>query len=298
MSIIVTEIMNSKALRIFILHILSVFFFITKVSAAPSLLGIFPKGDKPNGLLFFILTVLALFVALFIHELGHLMAGLVQGFRFQLFVIGLLGIKRVDNKIKLFLNKNIGYMGGIAATVPVGPNIKNKRKFAVLIAAGPLASLSFSILAFILFTQAVSGAARGFWFVEGASSVAIFFATTLPTKSGIFFTDRARFQRLMSKGKAGATEEALLTIIAQNVADNSCKHIPLDKAKLLQGDKDQMMRFWGHYYEFCYFKDNKMQEECEGARKKLQSIKDSIPAHLWKALKIDEAGSPVDTLLE
>ena len=105
-------------------------------------------------------------------------------------------------------------------------------------ASGPAASFLFSVIAFFLFSISSSGAARGFWLVAGAGSVAVFLATTLPTRSGIFFTDRARFQRLMSKGKAGEIEEALLTIIAYSMKENSCKNIPLIKAKLLQSDTE------------------------------------------------------------
>ena len=38
------------------------------------------------------------FVVLGVHELGHLIAGLVQGFRFELFVVGPLGIRREEEK--------------------------------------------------------------------------------------------------------------------------------------------------------------------------------------------------------
>jgi hypothetical protein len=279
--------MYSNSQRILTIIVLSILLFTTSAATAQNVLGIFPKGDKPAGFLFFMLTLVALFLALAIHELGHLVAGILQGFRFQLFIVGLLGVKRAGNAIEIFFNKNIGYMGGIAATVPVGHNAKNKRKFAVVMASGPVASLLFSLIAFLLFYYSTSGAARGFWFVAATASIAVFMATTLPTKSGIFFSDRARFQRLMSKGKAGDTEEALLTIIGYSMKENSCKNIPLAKVKLLQSDTDGIMRFWGCYYEYCHFKDNAMQVETEEARRNLYAIKDTIPSSLWKSLQIE-----------
>ena len=279
--------MYFKTQRMLTVIVLSIFLFTTNAAMAQTVLGIFPKGDKPGGFLFFVLTLLALFLVLAIHELGHLVAGIIQGFRFQLFIVGLLGVKRAGDAIKIFFNKNVGYMGGIAATVPVGHNEKNKRKFAIIMASGPAASLLFSLIAFLLFSISSSGAARGFWFVAATGSIAIFLATTLPTKSGIFFSDRARFQRLMSKGKAGENEEALLTIIAHSMQENSCKNIPLSKAKLLQSDTEGVMRFWGYYYEYCHFKDNAMQSETEAAKRNLFSVKDTIPPHLWKSLQIE-----------
>src|SRR5947209_4273195 len=116
------------------IKMLCIFLLATSAAVAQTVLGIFRKGDRPNGFLFFVLTLLALFLVLPIHELGHLVAGILQGFRFQLFIVGLLGIKRVGNGIKLYLNKNIGYMGGVTATVPVGHNNKNKRKYAIVVA--------------------------------------------------------------------------------------------------------------------------------------------------------------------
>ncbi|RYU92067.1 M50 family peptidase [Mucilaginibacter terrigena] len=250
--------------------------------------SVFPKGHKPNGFLFLLLTIIAIFSTLAIHELGHLLTGLAQGFRFELFVVGLLGIKRENNKVKIYLNKDIGMMGGIAATVPVQQSPDNRKKFARMVIAGPAASLLFGIVAFLLTIYCTSGAGRGFWMVSGACSLGLVLATTLPSKSGIFFTDRARFQRLISKGEAGAIEEAMLSLIAQSTIDNSAKNIDLNQARLLQTDDEAFMRFWGYYYEYQYYKDNRLQNETDAAKQKLVAVKGDMSPAVWKALQIDE----------
>lgn len=150
-------------------------------------LGVFPKGDKPGALVFFLLTVIGMFTALAVHELGHVLTGLAQGFRFELFVVGLLGIKRTAKGIKVYLNKNLGMMGGVAATIPVQQRPDNRKKFAYMVLGGPVASLLYGLLSLILFISSTSGAARGFWLLTGAVSLAVLLATTLPRKSGIFF---------------------------------------------------------------------------------------------------------------
>ena len=251
--------------------------------------GIFPKGDKPRGLLLFFLTFAAIYLTLVIHEAGHLITGLVQGFRFELFVVGFLGIKRSKQSIRFFFNKNLGYMGGIAATVPVRQDPANRRKFAWVLAAGPLASILFSIGSFGFFSYSGSGAARAFWLITAATSAGIFLVTTIPYRTGMFFTDRARFQRLMSKGPTGAAEEALLIIIAQNVQDNSSKNIPLEKARLLQNDTEKLMRFWGFYYEYYYYLQNEMLNEATDAKNRLYAVKEYVPAAVWKSLGIESA---------
>ena len=91
-----------------------------------------------------------IFAVLSFHELGHLIAGIIQGFRFELFVVGPLGIKREKGKIKIYLNKNIQYYGGVAATLPIDASPENGKKFANLLLAGPIASILLSIILGIL----------------------------------------------------------------------------------------------------------------------------------------------------
>jgi len=121
-----------------------------------------------------------------VHELGHLVTGLMQGFKFELFVIGPLGIKRENNRIKIYLNKNLQYYGGIAVTTPINDSPDNGNKFARLILAGPIASLVFAVIcgAFFLIDKTIFQKiiTAGIFISSG-----IFIATTLPSKTGVFF---------------------------------------------------------------------------------------------------------------
>lgn len=251
--------------------------------------GVFPKGDKPGAIVFFSLTIIGMFTALAVHELGHVLTGLAQGFRFELFVVGLLGIKRTDKGIILYLNKNLGMMGGVAATIPIQKSTANRKKFAYMILGGPVTSLLYGLLSIFIYTVSSLGAARGFWLVTGAVSIAVLLATTLPRKTGIFFTDRVRFMRLLSKGKAGIIEEALLSLMAQYSIDQSCKNINLASARLLKTDDEPMMIFWSYYYEYQYYKDNLLEQEAAQAKEELMKVKSTVSAQIWKMLKIDEA---------
>ncbi|RWY54102.1 M50 family metallopeptidase [Mucilaginibacter gilvus] len=268
--------------------------FLLLLTADASALGfaLFPKGEKPNGLLVGGITIVALFIAIAIHELGHLLTGLAQGFRFELFIVGLLGIKRENGRIKVYLNKDLGMMGGVAATMPVQQSAENRKKFARLVIAGPLASLFFGVTGILIGIYCEPDLASAFWIAAGACSLALVLATTLPTKTGIFFTDRARYQRLISKGKAGAIEEAMLAMMAQYTADSSAKNIDIKHARLLQTDDEQFMRFWGYYYEYYYYKDNLLIADAADAKAKLVAEKASVSRQIWKALKIDDEVNP------
>jgi|GEM_PF-5030744 len=56
-----------------------------------------------------------------------------------------------------------------------------------------------------------------------------------------------RFQRLISKGREGAMEAALLQIIARTVSDGNCRNLDLAAVRLLQTDREPFMMFWGFY---------------------------------------------------
>lgn len=163
--------------------------------------------------------ILIMFFVIGVHELGHLVTGLVQGFRFELFVLGPLGIKREKNKLKVYLNKNLQYYGGVAATLPRKDDPGNSRKLANILLAGPMTSLLLALILGILYFSLnfkVKLIAIG-----AIGSLGIFLATTLPGKTGMFFTDRKRYQRLTSDGPEREVELAVLRIIGNYGKDNS-----------------------------------------------------------------------------
>ncbi|MXV14087.1 site-2 protease family protein [Hufsiella ginkgonis] len=262
-------------------------FFTLYLYQAPLVLQIFPKGEKPHGLVFCLVAVAALLLVLAVHELGHLVAGLLQGFRFQLFVVGPLGVTRSGDKIVVYFNRNLGYMGGVAATTPVTDDPQNQRKFALTVAAGPIASFLLAATGLLLFNLLPPGIGRGFWLLVTACSAGICLATTLPTKTGMFFTDRARFFRLLDRGDTGKREAAMLSLMAIYTRDNSCRHIDPEKARLLQDDPEPSMRFWGLYYEYYFYKENLREDAAAESRARLLDAKSAVPATLWKALNIE-----------
>jgi hypothetical protein len=255
---------------------------------ANTLVALSLNTDKSGKIVSLLLNIIALFIALAVHELGHIITGLAQGFRFELFVVGLLGVKRTEQGMKIYLNKDVGMMGGVAATIPITQSPANRKKFAYMILGGPVSSLLFGLIALAVSGVGTSGPVHVFWVVAGACSLALVLATTLPRKTGIFFTDRARFQRLMSKGKAGAVEEALLSIMAQYSIDNCSKNVDLNQVRLLQTDEEAFMRFWGYYYEYQYYKDNALAAQTVEALQKLMQVKSYVSQPVWKMLKIDE----------
>ncbi len=205
--------------------------------------------------------ILMAFVVLAVHELGHLIVGLQQGFRFELFVVGPFGIKRENDKVKVYLNKNLGYYGGVAATSPINDSPENAKKFAKILLAGPVTSILFAIVSFLL--AYLIGKPLGILFFSGgAISIAIFLATTVPSRTGMFFTDRKRYQRLSTPGKDQEVELAMLRIMGKFSNDNNYKNIDKNDIDILISDELPFIKFYGLFNLICMqLENNKVVEE-------------------------------------
>lgn len=225
-----------------------------------------PKWAIVLMILFVPLVVIAL------HELGHLIAGLVQGFKFQLYVVGLLGIKRTEqDTIRPYFNTNLGFAGGVAATTPAIVRPENVDRFANVVLAGPLTSL-ISVPLFLVLALVTTPPWPFIFFIGAITSFLIFLATTLPGKSGAFYSDRKRYQRLKSNGVERQIEMALMeanTIKMTGLPMTSMDISSLEKIKL---DEAAILKYIGNLYEYEYY----MTED----RSKLPVIKERLDAAL------------------
>ena len=262
--------------------------FLTYITISKEILvKFFPNDSLLEKVLFFSSVVIAPLIAIIIHELGHLLAGIFQGFKIELFVVGFLGIKRDGNKIKIYFNTNVQYFGGVAATSPKqileDEDLKSKYKYILI--CGPLISLLIGLISFLVF-YFNNSIFNAFFGLLAITSFGIFIVTTLPDKTGIFFTDRKRFQRLSDKGKIGQIELAFLQIVNQSLLEGNCKNLSLQNIEKMKSDEEKIVQFWAYYFEFQYFKDNNNLEESENTKSKIYTYKDAIPKSLWKNLEI------------
>ena len=230
--------------------------------------------------------IFAVFFAIGIHEFGHLFMGIIQGFKVELFVVGFLGVERRQGKLKLFFNKDAQYFGGIAATSPNKKYPDIRKRFAWIVAGGPLFSVLFGCLLFVVFSFQNSEF-NSFLAFSGFISLLLFLATTLPEKSGSFFTDRKRLQRLLDKGHDGKVELALLESINQNFIDGHCKNLQLDNLEIIKKAKEPFIQFWGYYFELQYLRDVGQQGTNAELMSKLKSYEEYFPKASWKTFGIE-----------
>jgi hypothetical protein len=150
------------------------------------------------------------------HEIGHLLAGLSQGMRFLLLIVGPFGWHASVSGTRFEWNTNLALMGGVAATLPTKVGSSLRRQFLFMIAGGPVASLLLAMVAMALASGAAPRAAVYCTFVA-VTSFGIFLVTLIPIRAGGFMSDGLRIIDELRGGSAASEQSALLQIFAQSL---------------------------------------------------------------------------------
>ncbi len=160
------------------------------------------------------LGLLAVWVALVVHEAGHLAGAISRGFRFVFLAAGPLWLERGETGLALRFNRTAQTWGGVAAAMPPdGVNLR--RRFAAMVAGGPVASLALALAAGAAWNFLPAGTVRFAAAATALASAGLFVATAQPFGAGGgFASDGGRLLRLWRKGPVGEREVAVLALTA------------------------------------------------------------------------------------
>lgn len=156
------------------------------------------------------------FVAVLVHELGHVVAGRLAGMRFVLLAVGPLKLVNVRGSLRVRLNTTPGMWGGLALMVPANTD-RFRARLALLVAGGPLASL---LLAAVLAVAAANleGAPRTGAAVGSLLSGAIAVATLIPVTIGGYASDGGQLLGLLRRDGAAEIRGAIATIAGASMS--------------------------------------------------------------------------------
>lgn len=235
----------------------------------------------------FILTaLLCYFISGIVHELGHIVVGLTNGWKFLFLVVGPLGIKADKNgKIVFYFEKRAIMWGGVGAALPQRVDEKNIKIWSKVLLGGPLASIIMGIV-FLPFGIATKNIMLLFL---GAMPFAMGIACILPfpIKTGILYSDGARLARLHKGGQEADEETALFKLTENQAAGGSIKDIDLNSIHSLVKSKDAAIRYYGYYYEYQYYKAVYDNENMNLAVQKMNIIKDKVPSIIVNDCKVE-----------
>ena len=161
------------------------------------------------------ILLLSMFV-LGTHEVGHLLAGISQGMRFLMLIIGPFGWHASASGIRFEWNTNVELMGGLAAVAPTKMGDSLSRQLLVMTAGGPITSLLLAALAVVLayFTDA---RLTGYLMFVAALSFGIFVVTLIPARNGSFLSDGMQIIDILRGGDAAIERAVVMQIFAQTM---------------------------------------------------------------------------------
>ncbi|TYZ08125.1 M50 family metallopeptidase [Hymenobacter lutimineralis] len=168
------------------------------------------------------LLPVAWLVAVGLHELGHALAGRLQGFRLHWLTVGpLMWRRQPSGRLRFEWNLNLNMAGGLVLSVPPD-DVRLRERFRVFTLGGPLGSLFWAALALGVFTwlpvssqstlPAVAVA------LSGAISLLLFVFTMLPFQAGGLASDGMRLLNLSRPGTKQELEVAMLTATIRSMA--------------------------------------------------------------------------------
>jgi hypothetical protein len=219
-------------------------------------------------------AILSYLVAGFVHEMGHVAVGLMSGWKFYLLVIGPLGIRRNDNdKISLYLEKNPSLWGGVGGTFPKAESPDNIKVWSKILLGGPI----FSIIMGCVFLPFGILTFNALLLMLGFMPIGMGIACLLPLKTGITYTDGARWRRLRGGGQRKAEEIALFQMAENTALNKDMSQIEYADFEPLLHAELPAIKYYGYYYSYMFYKSRNDEENTRKALDLMDSIKKSVP---------------------
>jgi hypothetical protein len=210
-------------------------------------------ASLPDPLVYLALAPL-IYVAVVWHELGHVIGGLLAGFRFICLAAGPLRVVATAGGMRIGLNRNLDLAGGLAATMPMdGRNLRLRLMAAV--GGGPLSSLVLGLagggLAARLLPKTPDLGALAA--MTGLASLAIFLATISPQQSGGAQSDGAQLLDLLRSGPPVELHRLSLEIQAASLRGVRPRDWPITTLAQAFADGEQKDDGWAQAGLLMYY---------------------------------------------
>src|SRR3954469_9009998 len=141
--------------------------------------------------------ILAIFLAVVAHELGHLSAGWVVNFRFDSFAVGPISLHLEYGKLRIRLRRSLP-AGGYAG-MRIDRIRKVRRRLLIFVVGGPIANLLLALLGSVFLTYTppksnwLAASFDMFWMVSAIFGV----INLVPFRTGLLYSDGARILMLL-----------------------------------------------------------------------------------------------------
>jgi hypothetical protein len=219
-----------------------------------------------------------------IHELGHIVIGLTQGFKFYLFIAGPFGFRRSPkDKIVFYIEKNISLWGGLSATLPKSDDIINYKKLGRVFLGGPITSfvIGFICLPFGIIANNI------FLLLLGAMALSMGLVCLIPARNGVFYTDGGRWLRLNKNEETRNVELSIWNLSQCALVNGNYKRLNRDQIITLINDRDIRTQYLGHYFSYRFYKDINDGLNIEKEKNELENLRSKVPKQMIHTFPIN-----------
>ncbi|MBO4678898.1 MAG: hypothetical protein J5626_04445 [Lachnospiraceae bacterium] len=218
---------------------------------------------------------LSYFVSTLVHEWGHVIAGLMQGWKLIMITTGPFKLYRNDlsDRIRFGIEKNPLYWCGIGGTLPTKKEDAKIENYAGILLAGPLASIVLGLIAGVtliwhrpIFLVFLAPVALGMGLV-----------CLIPgLKTGILYNDGTRYMRIRKEGVTREEEKALFEASVLRAFDADSEYSE-EGIEAMTASKDAEFRYLGHFYAYQNAKSRNDEAGMAKEQVQMESLKNNVP---------------------
>ena len=239
-------------------------------------------------LLFTVGAIVCYLVSTMIHEMGHVVCGLLHHWKLYMLVVGPMKLYRetMDSKIKIGIEKNPILWGGVGGTLPAKASEENIKVWGKILLAGPLTSMVFGILMLPVFIVTKNI----FVLLLCLMPIAMGGVCIIPMKmkTGFLYNDGTRYKRLRSGGQESAEEQAIFHLLEVSLFGGEERIYPTNLIEPLRKSADLEFQYYGYYYSYVNAVHIGKTEEAKILLDNMEKIKSKVSKLVVEDCRIEK----------
>lgn len=205
----------------------------------------------------------ALIVAVTIHELGHVLAGLLVKYGFYFVSVGYFKVERTASGLKpRFDPKAPNPLGGLTMMLPDAGH-DSRRSEALFVAGGPVASvLLFMLLAITAFSLSAFGSTTWtvnaviyFSWLTAVMSLVLGLLALIPESSGQIKSDGYHLMSIWKGSEAFLTSRIIIRLISQSLQGTRPAELDIELMHQTLGSEDPSESQMARLFLYAYYSD-------------------------------------------
>jgi hypothetical protein len=238
-----------------------------------------PHLNAENPFVVIFLFLAAFYVAVLIHELGHVAAGLAVRYPFVYVMVGPVRITKEKQHFKLSFHKQ--QLSGLALHLPKGSRRSWKTVFFAL--GGPLANVAFACVALVLAVDSK------FLSLVCPISLLLGIANLIPFHTRGFASDGMIIWNALSSSRKAIRDAAVLRLGQQLTTRRPRDYRKTWIEKALLCDDPTLATWYGNYFAYLHYNDTEQWELAAGRLEKCLRFAHCVDENLRRHTMLEAA---------